>query len=82
VTLPGFAFGTVRQRAGHAGRPSNGEMEPLPQGEAGVMALGYRGPLELDEDGLRRLESAKQGCFTGSLRSSGISVTGGGLLLA
>ena len=81
MTLPGFAFGTVRQRAGHAGRPSNGEMEPLPQGEAGVMALGYRGPLALDEDGLR-LESAKQGRFTGSLRGSGISVTCGGLLLA
>jgi len=46
------------------------------------MALGYRGPLELDEDGPRRLESTKQGCFTGSLRSSGTSVTGGGLLLA
>jgi len=56
-------------------------MESLRRGEAGVMALGYRGPLELDEDGLR-LESAKQGRFTGSLRSSGISVTGGGLLLA
>jgi len=56
-------------------------MELLRGGEAGVMALGYRGPLELDEDGLR-LESAKQGCFTGSLRGSGISVTGGGLLLA